>query len=59
MQVFLFDFRSRHAFAIIHSLKRCGYRVVVGTDSVPRYSFGVDQFLKWDGSIEIPGALAD
>ena len=52
MQVFLFDFRSHHAFAIIHGLKRCGYRVVVGSDSVPRYSFGVDQFLKWDGSIE-------
>ena len=52
MKVFLFDYRSRHAFAIIWSLRRHGYEVVVGTDRIPGYRFGANQFLQWDGSID-------
>jgi predicted ATP-grasp superfamily ATP-dependent carboligase len=51
MKVFLFDYLSRHAQAIIYSLKGQGYEVVVGTDRIPRYHFGVSQFLQWDGRI--------
>jgi predicted ATP-grasp superfamily ATP-dependent carboligase len=50
--VFLFDYRSRHAQAIIYSLRKHGYRVVVGTDSIPNYHFGVSEFLRWNGRIE-------
>jgi len=50
MKVFLFDYRSRHAQAIIYSLKRFGYQVVVGTDSIPNYHFGVNEFVHWDSN---------
>lgn len=52
MKVFLFDYRSRHAQAIIYSLRRYGYQVVVGTDSIPNYHFGVTEFLHWDGGVD-------
>lgn len=52
MKVFLFDYRSRHAQAIIYSLRRYGYQVVVGTESIPRYHFGVNEFFRWDGGVD-------
>lgn len=51
-KVFLFDYLSRHAQAIIYSLRRYGYRVVVGTAQIPRYHFGVSEFLPWDGRVD-------
>lgn len=59
MKVFLFDYLSRHAYAIIHSLRRYGYQVVVGTSSIPKYHFGVSQFLYWDGTIDSLIKLSD
>jgi predicted ATP-grasp superfamily ATP-dependent carboligase len=52
MKVFLFDYRSRHAQTIIYSLRRYGYQVIVGTDIIPNYHFGVTEFLHWDGSVD-------
>jgi predicted ATP-grasp superfamily ATP-dependent carboligase len=52
MKVFLFDYRSRHALAIIYSLRRYGYQVVVGTGKIPSYHFGATEFLRWDGSVD-------
>src|SRR5438445_518011 len=52
MKVFLFDYRPRHAQAIIYSLRKHGYDVVVGTDDVPGYHFGVSKFHRWDGKID-------
>lgn len=52
MKVFLFDYDSRHAQAIIYSLRKHGYQVVVGTDHIPNYHFGVTEFLPWNGSID-------
>jgi predicted ATP-grasp superfamily ATP-dependent carboligase len=51
VKVFLFDYLSRHAQAIIYSLRAHGYQVIVGTDSIPKYHFGVSQFLSWDGAL--------
>lgn len=52
MKIFLFDYRSRHAQAIVYSLRQYGYQVVVGTDSIPNYHFGVSEFLHWDGRVD-------
>ncbi len=52
VKVFLFDYLSRHAQAIIYSLKRQGYQVVIGANRIPGYHFGVNEFLIWDGKVD-------
>ena len=52
VKVFLFDYVSRHALAIIRSLRKQGYEVIVGTDKIPSYHFGASHFVHWDGTVE-------